>query len=225
MQASARYPSLQGRTVFISGGATGIGASFVEQFAAQGAKVGFVDRDAVAGQALVDRIAARPNPLAAPVPLFVACDVTDTDALRAAIGRTRAAFGPIGALINNAANDQRHQVEEVTPAFWDQCMAVNLRHQFFAAQAVVEDMVALGGARHPLCQAQRVIGVLIVRRAKARDWRAQHAPDTRLFDGLCDGLHEIVHVCEGRRAGPDQLDTAEHGAFVYEVGREPLLHG
>jgi len=145
MQACACYPSLQGRTVFISGGATGIGASFVAQFAAQGAKVGFVDRDAVAGQALVERIAARPNPLAAPAPLFVACDVTDTDALRAAIARTRAAFGPIGALVNNAANDQRHRVEDVTPEFWDQCMAVNLRHQFFAAQAVVEDMVSLGG--------------------------------------------------------------------------------
>jgi NAD(P)-dependent dehydrogenase (short-subunit alcohol dehydrogenase family) len=145
MQTSARYPSLQGRTVFISGGATGIGASFVEQFAAQGAKVGFVDRDAVAGQALVDRIAARSHPVTTPAPLFVACDVTDIEALRVAIDRTRAAFGPIGVLVNNAANDQRHQVEAVTPAFWDQCLAVNLRHQFFAAQAVIDDMAALGG--------------------------------------------------------------------------------
>lgn len=145
MQAGARYPSLQGRTVFISGGATGIGACFVEQFAAQGAKVGFVDRDAAAGQALVERIKALPNPLAAPAPLFICCDVTDIDALRAAIRRTRAAFGPIGALVNNAANDQRHRVEEVTPEVWDQCMNVNLRHQFFAAQAVVDDMAALGG--------------------------------------------------------------------------------
>jgi NAD(P)-dependent dehydrogenase (short-subunit alcohol dehydrogenase family) len=145
MHVNATYPSLQGRTVFISGGATGIGASFVERFVDQGAKVGFVDRDAAAGQALVDRLAALPNRFAAPAPLFVACDVTDTDALRAAIGRIRSAFGPVGALINNAANDQRHRVEEVTPEFWDQCMAVNLRHQFFAAQAVVDDMTALGG--------------------------------------------------------------------------------
>ena len=145
MQASARYPSLQGRTVFISGGATGIGASFVEQFFAQGAKVGFVDRDAAAGQALAERIAAGRNPQAAPAPLFSACDVTDIAALRAAIARTRDAFGPVGALVNNAANDQRHRVDEVTPEFWDQCMNVNLRHQFFAAQAVVDDMKALGG--------------------------------------------------------------------------------
>ena len=141
----ALYPSLRGRTVFISGGSTGIGACFVERFHAQGARVGFVDRDAAAAAALLAKIAAGPHAAAAPAPLFTHCDVTEIDALGAAIARTRAAFGPVGALVNNAANDQRHRVEEVTPAFWDQCMAVNLRHQFFAAQAVVDDMAALGG--------------------------------------------------------------------------------
>jgi D-xylose 1-dehydrogenase len=140
---NAIYPSLQGRTVFISGGSTGIGATFVEQFHAQGAKVGFVDRNADAGAELLAKIAASSN--AAPAPLFTPCDVTDIAALRAAIARTRKAFGLISVLINNAANDQRHRVEEVTPEFWDQCIAVNLRHQFFAAQAVVDDMVSLGG--------------------------------------------------------------------------------
>jgi D-xylose 1-dehydrogenase len=145
MSASASYPSLRGRTVFISGGATGIGAAFVEKFFAQGAKVGFVDRDASAGRTLAERLAAGPNPHDAPAPLFFECDVTDIEALREAIARTREAFGPVGALVNNAANDQRHQVDEVTPAFWDQCMNVNLRHQFFAVQAVVDDMKSLGG--------------------------------------------------------------------------------
>ncbi len=142
MTSLARYPSLEGRVVFISGGTTGIGTSFVEQFHAQGARVGFIGRNAAAAGELLARIAASST---LPPPLFMACDVTDIGALRAAIAQTRDALGPIGALVNNAANDQRHSVEEVTPEFWDQCMAVNLRHQFFAAQAVVGDMVGLGG--------------------------------------------------------------------------------
>jgi NAD(P)-dependent dehydrogenase (short-subunit alcohol dehydrogenase family) len=142
---NAIYPSLQGRTVFVSGGSTGIGATFVEQFHAQGAKVGFVDRDADAADELLAKIAAGPNAAKAPVPLFTPCDVTDIASLRAAVARTRESFGAISVLINNAANDQRHRVEDVTPEFWDRCMNVNLRHQFFAAQAVVDDMVALGG--------------------------------------------------------------------------------
>ncbi|WP_372525890.1 SDR family NAD(P)-dependent oxidoreductase [Piscinibacter sp.] len=142
---NAIYPSLQGRTVFVSGGSTGIGATFVEQFHAQGAKVGFVDRNADAADELLAKIAAGPNAAKAPVPLFTPCDVTDIASLRAAVARTRESFGAISVLINNAANDQRHRVEDVTPEFWDRCMNVNLRHQFFAAQAVVDDMVALGG--------------------------------------------------------------------------------
>lgn len=142
---NAIYPSLQGRTVFVSGGSTGIGATFVEQFHAQGAKVGFVDRDADAADELLAKIAAGPNAAKAPVPLFTPCDVTDIASLRAAVARTRESFGAISVLINNAANDQRHRVEDVTPEFWDRCMNVNLRHQFFAAQTVVDDMVALGG--------------------------------------------------------------------------------
>ncbi len=141
MNRFATYPSLQGRTVFISGGTTGIGTAFVEHFHAQGAKVGFVGRNRAAADELLGRLA----PGAGPKPLFIPCDVTDIAALRDAIAQTRAAFGPVGVLVNNAANDQRHAVEEVTPEFWDQCMNVNLRHQFFAAQAVLDDMVALGG--------------------------------------------------------------------------------
>jgi len=136
----ARYPSLAGRTVFITGGATGIGASFVEHFALQGARVAFCDIDASAGEALADALGD-----ASIKPLFLACDVTDIDALRGAIADVQNAFGPITVLVNNAANDARHALAEVTPASFDAGLAVNLRHQFFAAQAVVEDMKRAGG--------------------------------------------------------------------------------
>lgn len=143
-QRFARYPSVQGRVVFISGGATGIGECLVEQFVAQGARVGFVDIAVEAGQALVARLAgARPAP--ATPPLFLPCDITDVAALRQAIAQVSQALGPITVLLNNAANDQRHKIAEVTPEFWDQAVAVNMRHAFFAAQAVVSDMAAAGG--------------------------------------------------------------------------------
>ena len=138
--AFATYPSLVGRTVVVTGGATGIGASLVERFAEQGAKVGFIDIDAPAGNALAARLAT-----ARTLPLFIEADVTDTDALVAAIDAIRARFGPIGVLLNNAANDERHSIAATTPESWDAGIAVNLKQQFFAAQAVVADMRALGG--------------------------------------------------------------------------------
>ncbi|MGF6756473.1 SDR family NAD(P)-dependent oxidoreductase [Paraburkholderia sp. GAS42] len=136
----ARYPSLTDRTVLITGGATGIGASFVEHFAAQGARVAFFDIDASAGEAHADELGDSRHK-----PLFLPCDLTDIDALRKAIADVRAALGPITVLVNNAANDKRHQIAEVTPGFFDAGIAVNVRHQFFAAQAVVDDMKAAGG--------------------------------------------------------------------------------
>ncbi len=133
----ARYPSLSDRTVLITGGATGIGASFVEHFVAQGARVGFFDIDASAGEALADQLGdARHKPL------FLPCNLTDIDALRKAIADTRAALGPIEVLVNNAANDRRENIEDVTPASFDAGIAVNIRHQLFAAQAVMDDMKA-----------------------------------------------------------------------------------
>ena len=141
--ASARYPSLQDRAVLITGGATGIGATLVEAFAAQGARVGFIDLDASAGAALVGRLSAVAG--LRHVPAFAAADLTDTDALPAVIDRLRGSIGPVAVLVNNAANDQRHRIEQTTPASWDAGIAVNLKHQFFAAQAVAPDMRALGG--------------------------------------------------------------------------------
>jgi NAD(P)-dependent dehydrogenase (short-subunit alcohol dehydrogenase family) len=138
--ALAHYPSLAGRVVLITGGATGIGAALVEAFAGQAAQVGYIDIDVAAGEALAQRLQGAPT-----APLFVAADLCDTAALQAAIGRVRSHFGAITVLLNNAANDRRHSVAETTPASWDAGIAVNLRHQFFAAQAVCADMQAAGG--------------------------------------------------------------------------------
>lgn len=137
----ARYPSLRDRVVLVTGGATGIGESFVTHFADQGAKVGFLDIDEPAGRALVARLRGT----GAHDPLFVACDLCDIAELRGAIATVNAQLGPIQVLVNNAANDRRHEIEDVTPESWDDGVAVNLRHQFFAAQAVIDDMRRNGG--------------------------------------------------------------------------------
>jgi D-xylose 1-dehydrogenase len=140
MPISAIYPSLRDRVVLVTGGATGIGACLVENFAAQGAKVGFIDIDAASGLALAERLAGSATP-----PLFVEANLTDIPALERAIDLVRARFGPIAALMNNAANDKRHLIDETTPESWDAGIAVNLRHQFFAARNVSNDMRAAGG--------------------------------------------------------------------------------
>jgi D-xylose 1-dehydrogenase len=141
MSITARYPSLAGRTVLVTGGATGIGAALVEHFAAQDAKVGFIDIDAAAGQALAARLAAT----SAHAPHFVAADLTDVAALDRAIDAVRQRCGPVGVLLNNAANDTRHAIDATTPESWDAGIAVNLKHQFFAARNVARDMKAAGG--------------------------------------------------------------------------------
>ncbi|WP_277187018.1 SDR family NAD(P)-dependent oxidoreductase [Caballeronia sp. BR00000012568055] len=140
----AQYPSLKGKTVLITGGATGIGAAFVEHFFAQGSKVAFIDIDTNAGEALADTLGASLDENQTR-PMYLNIDLTDIDALRNGIADVRSAFGPIGVLVNNAANDKRHKIEDVTPELYDQTIAVNIRHQFFAAQAVAEDMKKLGG--------------------------------------------------------------------------------
>ena len=140
MAQFATYPSLIDRTVLVTGGATGIGASLVEDFAGQGAKVGFIDIDTQAGTLLAAGLAA-----ARTAPMFVGADLTDTAAMLSAIDAVRRRLGPIVVLINNAANDQRHSIADTTPESWDAGIAVNLKHQFFAAQAVVADMQQAGG--------------------------------------------------------------------------------
>lgn len=140
MTTFAQYPSLIDRTVLITGGATGIGACLVEQFVAQGAKVGFIDIDTAAGSAL-----ARALTGARHAPQFVGADLIDIAALESSIEKVRQHFGPITALLNNAANDRRHSIEETTSEAWDAGIAVNLKHQFFAARNVAADMQQAGG--------------------------------------------------------------------------------
>lgn len=131
---NVRYHSLEGRSVLITGGASGIGGAMVEAFAAQGARVSFIDIDAKAGDSMASRTGAR----------FVPCDITDIAALRAAIADIEQASGGIDALINNAGKDDRQVVGEVEPESWRRMLALNLDHQFFAAQAVAPAMMARG---------------------------------------------------------------------------------
>jgi len=133
--AHAVYPSLAGRVVFVTGGGSGIGAAIVAAFAQQKSKVAFVDIDEKAAAAVQAALGDTPSH-------FERCDVRDVAALRGAIANARERLGPITVLINNAARDDRHASEEVTPEYWDERMAVNLKHQFFAAQAVLPDMKA-----------------------------------------------------------------------------------
>jgi NAD(P)-dependent dehydrogenase (short-subunit alcohol dehydrogenase family) len=137
----ARYPSLQDRVAFVSGGATGLGAEFVMQLAAQGARVAFVDIDRASGTALAAAVASRGYG----TPRFTECDVRDIPALRAALADTAEHLGPVTVLVNNAANDQRHRIEDLSVEEWDDGIAVNVRHHFFAIQAVAPMMRDAGG--------------------------------------------------------------------------------
>lgn len=134
---TAIYCSLRNKTVLVTGGASGIGAAFVEAFAAQGANVAFLDLDETAARTLLAQDGLR-------AAHFQPCDVRDIAALQACIGRVRDRFGGIDVLINNAARDDRHAIADVTPEFWDERHATNLRHQFFATQAVAPAMAAKG---------------------------------------------------------------------------------
>jgi NAD(P)-dependent dehydrogenase (short-subunit alcohol dehydrogenase family) len=137
----ATYPSLRDRVVLVTGGGSGIGASIVAHFAAQGARVAFLDIDGPASERLCRELATSGRE----GPLFLHCDLRDIGALRAAVAEVRRRLGPIRVLVNNAAHDERHALDTVTPEYWDDRLAVNLRHQFFAAQAVYPDMVTAGG--------------------------------------------------------------------------------
>jgi NAD(P)-dependent dehydrogenase (short-subunit alcohol dehydrogenase family) len=137
----AVYPSLIGKKVIITGGASGIGASLVEAFLSQGCETAFVDKEDAQAKALVTKLEAATGFTSH----YRHCDLTDLDAVSEQLAGISADLGGVDILINNAANDDRHSVEDVTPAYWDDRMAVNLRHLFFAAQAVIPAMRARGG--------------------------------------------------------------------------------
>jgi NAD(P)-dependent dehydrogenase (short-subunit alcohol dehydrogenase family) len=141
IENGAVYPSLKCRVVFITGGGSGIGESLVEHFSAQGARVTFVDLAEVPSCALVERL----RKAGGTVPDYIPCDLREIEDLRRAVAATAAKHGPIRVLVNNAGNDDRHLTQDVTPDYWDDRMAVNLRHQFFAAQAVRPQMRDAGG--------------------------------------------------------------------------------
>jgi NAD(P)-dependent dehydrogenase (short-subunit alcohol dehydrogenase family) len=140
-QKFAHYPSLRGVAILITGGASGIGASLVEHFALQGARVAFLDVADEASGKLVEDLGSR----CGHAPVYLHCDLLDIAALRSTVAQVEKRLGPVRVLVNNAASDDRHSFAEVTPEYWDQRMAVNLRHQFFATQAVAPGMTAAGG--------------------------------------------------------------------------------
>jgi len=129
----ATYPSLRGKAAVVTGGATGIGEAIVRALCEQGSRVAFLDINAQAAEALVQSLPENP-------PRFHACDLTDSGALQTVF----AEIGPVDILVNNAANDTRHTIESVTPESWDESIAVNVKHQFFAAQAVIPGMKQAG---------------------------------------------------------------------------------
>lgn len=136
MAGVARYSDLDGKPVLITGGGSGIGAALTEGFLRQGAKVAFIDIDAAASLTLCDRLARETsNP-----PLYLNADLRDIDALRGAVAQAEKRHGAALVLVNNAARDDRHDLKDVTPDYWDANQSINLRPQFFAAQAVAEGM-------------------------------------------------------------------------------------
>ena len=134
------YPDLKDKTVLITGGGSGIGACFVEAFARQGSRVAFIDFQENASQELVVKLNSEDFP-----PVFINCDLTDIVALKKSIKQIEHDFGAVRVLINNAANDQRHEPEDVTPEYWEERLKLNLNHHFFASQAVQPEMAKAGG--------------------------------------------------------------------------------
>lgn len=177
--AFAAYPSLAGRTCFITGGASGIGASFVQEFAAQGAKVAFVDLQEDEGQALAAKVGG----------WFRRCDVTDAAALQGAIAEAAQALGPITVLINNVANDTRHEAAETTPEAWRKALAVNLDPAFIAAAAVYPMMRDAGGGS--------IINVSSINAL----WGPAHMPAYVAAKGAINALSKGL----AREWGPDRI--------------------
>ena len=134
------YSDLSGKSVLITGGGSGIGAAFVEAFVLQGSRVAFLDIQNEVSQELVQSLSGK-----GPEPIYVDCDVTDISALKDAIQQVEAELGAVSVLINNAASDERHNPEEVTPEYWENRLKVNLNHHFFAAQVVQPKMAKAGG--------------------------------------------------------------------------------
>ncbi|WP_316860008.1 SDR family oxidoreductase [uncultured Cohaesibacter sp.] len=188
----ANFPDLEGQSVFITGGGSGIGAALTEGFLRQGCKVAFVQRsDATA---FCDRMQKDIGER----PLFIPCDITDVEKLRAAIGLASEQNGPVTVLVNNAANDDRHRAEDVTKDYWDWNISLNLRSYFFGCQAVVEGMRKMGGGsiinfssiaymmghEDLTCYVTSNSGINGMTRSLAREW----GPDNIRVNALAPGM-------------------------------------
>ena len=139
MNEIASYPSLKDRVVLITGGAAGIGESIVKNFLEQGSKVAFLDKDSKLGNEFVEKLDNNNDKV-----IFKECDLVNIKDLKIRIKEIQKELGPISILVNNAGNDERHNIDEVTPEFWDNRMHVNLRHYFFTSQSVYKDMKKIG---------------------------------------------------------------------------------
>ena len=139
MREVANYPSLKNKVVLITGGAAGIGESIVKNFLEQGSNVAFLDKDNELGNKVVKKLDNKNNKV-----IFKECDLVDIIDLKKKIKEIQIELGPISILVNNAGNDERHNIDDVTPEFWDNRMNVNLRHYFFTVQSVYKDMKKIG---------------------------------------------------------------------------------
>ncbi|MBS3650258.1 SDR family oxidoreductase [Pseudaminobacter sp. 19-2017] len=198
----AKYPSLADRVVLITGGASGIGADMVRAFARNDARVAFLDIQAEAGRMLVEEVSRTSRH----APFFLGCDLTDIPALRDAIERVRRKLGPVAALVNNAANDDRHAIADVTPDYWDRTQDVNLKHQFFAAQAVHPHMKELGFGS--------IINMSSISWRFGADQMAVYATAKAAIVGMTRAL--------ARGFGPDNIrvNAIEPGAVITERQRQ-----
>lgn len=182
---SARFPDLDGASVLVTGGGSGIGAGFVEGFARQGARVAFFDIAEGPSRELCRKIETE----GFPAPLFVPVDLRDIEALRAGVIRAAHAHGPVTVLINNAALDDRHAVADVTPEYWDNNQNINLRPHFFSAQAVAPGMKAAGGGS--------IINIT------STSWLINH-PDLSSYTAAKAGIVGLTKGLAGE-LGPDNI--------------------
>ena len=209
----ATYPSLRDRVVLVTGGASGIGASIVEHFCAQGSRVAFLDIDRAAAERLL-RGDRRDGPAAAAVPALRPHATSRPSAAPSA--RCAGSSGPIRVLVNNAAHDERHALDTVTPEYWDDRLAVNLRHQFFAAQAVYPDMAAAGGgAIVNLGSTSWMVG-----QGGMPGYTAAKSGVVGLTRGLARDLGPHEHPGDLRRARLDH-DRAPDQALAHPGGARP----
>ena len=232
----ASYPSVAGRAVLVTGGASGIGASIVEHFARQGARVAFLDIEDGAAEQLIAALKVRVES----APIYFRCDLTDIGALQSAVREAVASLGGVDVLVNNAANDQRHKVEDVTPEYWDASIAVNLRPQFFMIQAVLPCDEG-GGARQHHQYVVDLVDDSIDRRAGlhrceggdrrtnpntcARTGAERNPRECGVAGGDCDGKAEAARLYARVQSGDHGEPGFEAGCFAGGCGPAGALSG